>query len=175
MYCGPSPSLRKSGHMLYDTSAIARTDCLRSYLNTATLLQSTPSENTVESCGAPASKSVKGSNGSRIVFSWTWNENRKNEMELLRSAYRSTGCMTVGMPFAAPREEPEPCSLSHAFTGAMAAPRKPTTVKSADSFTRTSRGNHIRHLNKMFEAHQKFATLSSKSPRQRGKMRVIVS
>jgi hypothetical protein len=42
------------------------------------------------------SNNVMGSSGSRIVFSWTWKENRKNDIELLSSASSSTVCITDG-------------------------------------------------------------------------------
>ena len=61
-----------------------------------TLFASTPNLNVEESWGAVESNSVMGSRGSRIVFSWTWKENRKNDIELLSSASSRTVCITDG-------------------------------------------------------------------------------
>jgi hypothetical protein len=61
-----------------------------------TLFASAPNLNVEESCGAVESSSVMGSRGSRIVFSWTWKENRKNDIELLSNANNKTVCITDG-------------------------------------------------------------------------------
>lgn len=71
----------------------SRTD---TYLNTPTLFASTPNLNVDESWGAVESNRVKGSRGSRIVFSWTWKENKKKDIELLSNASSSTVCITGG-------------------------------------------------------------------------------
>lgn len=44
---------------------------MKTYLNIATLLASTPSSNVTESAAELDINNVKGSNGTRIVFSWT--------------------------------------------------------------------------------------------------------
>jgi len=64
-------------------------------------------------------------------------------------------------------------NLSQALTGAIAAARNPTTVIRPESRTRVSREAQIRHLNTTFDAHQKFATLSSKIPRSKGNIRMM--
>jgi hypothetical protein len=71
------------------------------HLNTPTLFDSTPNLNVLESWGAVESNSVKGSRGSKIVFSWTWKENRKNDIELLSNASNRTVCITDGTVSAA--------------------------------------------------------------------------
>lgn len=48
-------------------------------------------------------------------------------------------------------------------------------VSILENLTRVSRENQVRHLNTTLEAHQKFATLSSKSPRENGKILVMGS
>jgi hypothetical protein len=66
------------------------------HLKTPTLFASTPNLNDDESWEAVESNRVKGSGGSRIVFSWTWNENRKKDIELLSSASSKIVCITGG-------------------------------------------------------------------------------
>ena len=145
-------------------------------LNTATLFARTPSANVVLSGAAPALSNVSGRSGTRIVFSWTWNENKKNDMALFRSACSSTGCMTAGTPaLLLSASGVVAARRSQAFTGAIAAPRNPMSVRSVDRRMRNSRDAHVRHFSTTLEAHQKFATLSSKIPRLKGKMRVIGS
>lgn len=55
----------------------------------------------------------------------------------------------------------------------MTLGEKPPAVKRVLNLTRWSLENQIFHLKMTFVAHQKFATLSSKRPRAKGKMRVI--
>jgi len=55
-------------------------------LKTPILLINTPHANTDESAGAPDNNNVIGNKGTRIVFSCTWNENRKNENDEVKSA-----------------------------------------------------------------------------------------
>ena len=66
------------------------------YLNTATLFTSTPNWNVKDEGAEPDTKSVKGRSGTRIVFSWTWNEKRKNDMEDANRAYGRSGKMGTG-------------------------------------------------------------------------------
>lgn len=54
------------------------------HLNTPVLFANTPHEYIAESMGAPESSNVMGSKGNRIVFSCTWNENRKNDIDDVR-------------------------------------------------------------------------------------------
>ena len=56
------------------------------HLNTATLFTRTPSWNVNDEGDDPHTRSVIGSSGTRIVFSCTWNENRKNDIEDVSSA-----------------------------------------------------------------------------------------
>jgi hypothetical protein len=53
--------------------------------------------NTDESGEEPESKRVIGKSGSNIVFSCTWKENRKNDIDDVRSAYGSKGSVGVEM------------------------------------------------------------------------------
>lgn len=50
------------------------------HLNIATLFTRTPSWKVNESLVALDRRSVRGKSGTRIVFSWTWNENKKNDI-----------------------------------------------------------------------------------------------
>lgn len=58
----------------------------KTYLNTAILFTSTPHPNMTDPEGAPHRSNVRGRRGRSMVFSWTWNENRKNDMADVRSA-----------------------------------------------------------------------------------------
>ena len=69
------------------------------YLNIAVLFMSIPSSNVGSSGEEPDNRRVMGSRGTRIVFSCTWNEKRKNDSEEVRSAYGSKG--RIGVCFAA--------------------------------------------------------------------------
>lgn len=51
--------------------------------------------------------------------------------------------------------------------------RNPTAVAVVANFGRADGERNDRHLMMTFDAHQKLATLSSKRPRAKGKMRVI--
>ena len=51
--------------------------------------------------------------------------------------------------------------------------RNPTAVAAVANLERADGERNDRHLMKTFDAHQKLATLSSKRPRAKGKMRVI--
>src|ERR1700734_1999375 len=53
--------------------------------------------------------------------------------------------------------------------------KKPAAVRTVDSLTKASREAQFFHLKATFEAHQKFATLSSKSPLLNGNIRVMGS
>lgn len=60
------------------------------HLKTATLFTKAPISNVDESGGDPDIIIVIGSNGSKILFSCTWNEKRKKDMDDVRSAYGSS-------------------------------------------------------------------------------------
>ena len=51
------------------------------------------------------------------------------------------------------------------------AGKNPSTVKNVESLTRDPRDAHAFHLKATLDAHQKFATLSSNSPREKGNIR----
>ena len=55
------------------------------------MLANTPQANTDDSGEDPASKRVIGKSGRSIVFSWTWNENRKKDIDDVKSANGSKG------------------------------------------------------------------------------------
>lgn len=55
------------------------------------------------------------------------------------------------------------------------AGRNPRAVSKVENLMSVGAATHDRHLSTTFEAHQKLATLSSKSPREKGKMRVMGS
>jgi len=53
------------------------------------------------------------------------------------------------------------------------AGKNPNAVKNVESLTRNPRDAHAFHLKTTLDAHQKLATLSSKSPRAKGNIREI--
>jgi hypothetical protein len=145
--------------------------CWVRYLNTAVLFTNTPHEYKEESTGAPESRSVMGSRGSSIVFSWTWNENRKNDIDELRRAYGSSGRKGVCVFCWIGCESCEGLCLKPAWSSANTVGRNPSAVRPVDSLTSKSREAQAFHLNRTFDAHQKLATLSSNSPREKGNIR----
>lgn len=50
------------------------------------LLTKAPNWNVNESLAAPERSKVRGNNGTRIVFSWTWKEKRKKDMDEVNNA-----------------------------------------------------------------------------------------
>lgn len=144
----------------------------------ATLLANAPSSNVDESDPELDIIRVRGRRGTRIVFSWTWNEKRKNDMEEARSAYGNNGSKgfdrieldSSEFVDASVLEMP---ALYPLYTSPMTLGKKPAAVSNVDILTSAPRGNHKFHLRTTFEAHQKFATLSSNNPRANGNMRLI--
>ena len=65
------------------------------YLNMATLFTSIPHSNANEPAWAPESSKLRGSKGTRIVFSCTWKENRKNDIDEVKSAHGRIGSVHV--------------------------------------------------------------------------------
>lgn len=148
------------------------------HLKTATLLKSTPHSQSSPppSLSALDRSSVAGISGSSTDFSCTWNEKRKNDSEDVSRAYGSSisvghefwirflFCTLVSPGFFSAKNH-APLNRPHTV-GA-----KPTAVKIVDKRTSPGAANHRRHLTTTSLAHQKLATLSSKSPRLKGKMR----
>ena len=66
------------------------------YLKTATLFMSMPISYVCSSGDDPDRSKVIGRSGTKIVFSCTWKENRKNDSDDVRSAYGSNGSNGVG-------------------------------------------------------------------------------
>ena len=66
-------------------------------------------------------------------------------------------------------------NLKPLYNSPMTLGANPMAVSIVENLTRVSRENQVRHLNTTLEAHQKFATLSSKSPRENGKILVMGS
>lgn len=139
-------------------------------LKTATLFISAPHANVVDVGADPDKSIVIGKRGSKIVFSCTWNEKRKNDMEDARSAYGNNGKVQFG---------PDDFVVSLGDLKIRRSPmtlgRNPNAVSPAESFTSASEDAQFLHLNATLVAHQKLATLSSKRPRPNGNMRVIGS
>lgn len=98
MYGTASPSLRKRGHMLdvYSAKVIDGEINESIHLKTPTLLAKAPILKLILSCDAVDINSVNGINGRSIVFSWTWKENKKKDIALVKSACNSTGWMMKG-------------------------------------------------------------------------------
>lgn len=159
---------------LFDKYRMVIAGELKSYLKTPTLFASTPHANTDDSGEDPESRRVIGKRGRSIVFSCTWNENRKKDIDEVSKAYGNKGSVDV---------ETDAPSLSAAvgrvlielWINPTTLGKKPMAVSPADNLTRESRETQFFHLNTTFEAHQKFATLSSKSPLSNGNIRVIGS
>ena len=66
-------------------------------------------------------------------------------------------------------------SVKLARKSIITAGRNPIAVSKVENLMSVGAATHDRHLSMTFEAHQKLATLSSKSPREKGKMRVMGS
>lgn len=114
-----------------------------------------------------------------MVFSCTWNENKKNDIEEVRRAYGSKG-RNGGVSFAVFSSDLRIEGSNLVFDIAAPDRRSPTTpgrnpiaVNPVESWTRNPRDAQVFHLNNTFEAHQKLATLSSNKPRAKGKIRLI--
>jgi hypothetical protein len=185
------------------------------HLKTATLLVNIPSSHVVLSAlaEAPTIIKVSGNNGTRIVFSCTWKEKRKNEIEEVSIERSKRGKRGPGSVVDTPFPEPlSPSAIvpfssfcvggdvsatigvSFSVEGAaeMAGSslilklnpvlNKPTTagmnpaaVKTVESLTRVPELAKLRHLRTTLEKHQKFATLSSKRPREKGNILLMGS
>lgn len=118
--------------------------------------------------------------GKRIDFSWTWYENRKKDIAEFRSAYGSSarnGARFAGVGVSASGVLGffEIRNLLARSASRNTVGRNPASVNKADRFTTKSGRPHLCHLMKTLDAHQKFATLSSKRPRANGNIRVIGS
>jgi hypothetical protein len=83
MYCRVRPSRFRRGHMLSRLSTPRKIELIIiiTHLKTATLLARTPHANRLESGEDPDRRRFIGSRGTRIVFSCTWKENRKNDID----------------------------------------------------------------------------------------------
>jgi hypothetical protein len=187
------------------------------HLKTATLLVNIPSSHVVLSAlvEAPTIIKVSGNSGTRIVFSCTWKEKRKNEIEEVSIERSKRGKRGPGSIVDTPFPEPSSPSTIVAFNsfsvdGDVSATietsfsaevagvaevtgsslilklnpvlNKPTTagtnpaaVKNVESLTRVPELAKLRHLRTTLEKHQKFATLSSKRPREKGKILLMGS
>jgi hypothetical protein len=111
-----------------------------------------------------------------MVFSCTWKENKKKDIEDVRRAYGSSGRNSgISLPDFSSSFELE--RVFDIATPDRISPttlcRKPSVVNAVESLTRNPRENQIFHLSTTFEAHQKLATLSSNKPRPKGKIRLI--
>jgi len=122
---------------------------------------------------APIKRSVAGSNGRRIDFSWTWKENRKKEREEVRSAYGNSASVGQGVPFELDLLPPFVDDIHPPYSRPHTAGANPVAVRIVDSRTRFAGDSHRRHFMITSLEHQKFATLSSKRPRVNGKIRVM--
>lgn len=115
---------------------------------------------------------VNGNNGTSIVFSWTWNENKKNENDEVSNAYFSSGRRGPGpvdvLPTVSCRSRPH-------FNSPKTLGRNPTAVNTVESLTRASGEARYRHLTAILEKHQKFATLSSNNPLENGNILLMGS
>ena len=143
---------------------------------------------------------LRGNSGTRIVFSCTWKEKRKNEIEEV-SMERSTrenrgpGCVIdASLPWqlspSAFVDEVPAFGISEVVDGTgsslilklipvlnrpITPGANPAAVRSVESFTSVPEPAMLRHLSTTFEKHQKLATLSSKRPREKGNILVTGS
>lgn len=178
MYGIACPSLRRSGHILWSKASIVSWKQIDhiTRLNTATLLTNTPSSNVSVPWPDPARSRVKGNNGTKMVFSWTWNANKKNDIDVLSNAYGSSGsnCDVVLDSlfwFLSWVAWTRSFHEDHSSTTTLGA--KPTAVSKVLSLTSWFLLNQSFHLKMTFVAHQKLATLSSNKPRAKGNILVI--
>jgi hypothetical protein len=140
----------------------------------------------------PAIIKVSGNSGTRMVFSCTWKEKRKKEREevsIERSKREERGPGSVVDDSASTFADGVTLETSFVETIGSSFIRKlnpvlnkpttagenPTAVRIVDSFTNAPDVTKLRHLRTTFEKHQKFATLSSKSPRENGNILAIGS
>jgi hypothetical protein len=139
---------------------------------------------------------VRGKSGSKIVFSWTWKEKRKKDIEDVNNAYDSRGRNGGGLlsSLATPSSDvvlvltvvvilsPVNASslrirITHPALSRPATPGKnPSAVNRADVLTSqllpvSPSPASFRHLITTLLAHQKLATLSSNRPRENGNIR----
>lgn len=102
--------------------------------------------------GKSIASMVIGSSGNRMVFSWTWYENRKNAIE----------------ETAVPRSS---TAFERHLKRGTTMGRRATRVTTRLSLASTSILKSCFSLITGRMAHQKLATLSSKRPRLKGKIR----
>ena len=143
---------------------------------------------------------ARGNSGTRIVFSCTWKEKKKNEIEevsMERSTRENRGPGSVvdaSPPWplspSALIDEAAAFKLSEVVEGTgssltlklnpvfnrpITPGANPAAVRSVESFTSVPGPAMLRHLSTTFEKHQKLATLSSKRPREKGNILVMGS
>lgn len=168
-----------------------REACDKSYLKTATLFVNIPNSHVVLSAlaGAPTMIRVSGNNGTRIVFSCTWKEKRKNEIDevsidMSKRGKRGPGPVVVSTTAETSVEIPGAVEgggsslilkLNPVLNKPTTAGANPPAVKSVENLIKVPELAMLRHLMITFEKHQKFATLSSKRPREKGNILVIGS
>jgi hypothetical protein len=179
----------------------------RPHLKTATLLVSIPNSHVVLSTlpEAPTIIKVSGNKGTRIVFSCTWKEKRKKDIDevsieksrrgergpgpVVGVSFRSSifvdGVVSAALKLSFPVETPGLVGwattssfireLNPVLNNPTTEGKNPTAVRSVESFTKVPGLARLRHLRTTLEKHQKFATLSSKSPRENGNILVTGS
>jgi hypothetical protein len=151
------------------------------HLNTATLLNKTPHSQSSPPppLSAPDKISVAGKSGSSTDFSCTWNKKRKNDSEDVSNAYGSRASVGDGLCTASFAFAFSPSLFPAANHAPLRSPHtagaNPTAVSPVDRRTRFCAPSHRRHLTTTSLAHQKLATLSSKRPRLKGKIREMGS
>jgi hypothetical protein len=176
-YCSAKPSFFSNGHILEcPFSPLSPSLKQFPHLKTATLLKRMPHSQSSPTppLSAPDMSRVAGISGSSTDFSCTWNENRKNDSEEVSSAYGTSTSVghEIWTRFLS-------CILLSVLSAADQAPyrsphtmgAKPAAVQIVDKRTSHGAASHRRHLTTTSLAHQKLATLSSKRPRLKGKMR----
>ena len=144
------------------------------HLNIATLFVKILHSNANDPAWAPESNKFRGRSGTSIVFSCTWNENKKNDIDEVNKAHGRIGNVHVcdfsflSFPFST-----APLALYAPYKRYKTPGKNPSAVNTAESLINAACENQVRHLKTTFEAHQKFATLSSKIPRAKGNIRVM--
>ena len=143
-----------------------------------------PNSQVTESCAEPVIIRVKGNRGTKMVFSCTWNENRKNDKDEVSKANVKSGNKGPGLEGC----RSLPLSLDALYGSSscivklcplLSNPttlgKNPSPVKPVDNLTKVLGNARSFHLTRTLEKHQKLATLSSKSPRENGKILPIGS
>lgn len=127
-----------------------------------------------------------------MLFSWTWNEKRKNAIEELNNAYGRRPIVgaglsveflmtlsflsfssTKGASFSPRAKHPNPNPVIPGAKRAHILGKKKIAVRTVANLGSKDAGRYLCHLMNTLDAHQKLATLSSNRPLANGKIRMM--